>query len=135
MPPVSNPLFGIRCDTESARLISSKIESEAWESIETLVEFLRSDEDIAVKRELFSWKYEMSHLASAKETYAWRKVIDSIKASDLGLVGSEFDRSRKTTLTLAKSKPIMLRIAGEITNALLHSYSNRHRITYFQCDS
>ncbi|MDH2899435.1 MAG: hypothetical protein PXY39_00530 [archaeon] len=116
-------------------MISSKMEAQAWDSILTLVQFLERDKYASVKRSLFSWKDQEAYLVNAKETYAWRSVIDSIKAADLSEVASQLEREGKNSSSLVRSKPIMLRVAGEITNALLHSYTNHHRITFFQCDS
>jgi hypothetical protein len=128
-------LFAIRCDSESETLISSKMEAQAWDAISALVQFLEHETYPAMKKSMFSWKNHEAYLANARETYAWRDVIDLIKASDLAEVSLQLEREERTFLSLVKSKPIMLRMAGEITNALLHSYTNRHRITFFQCDS
>ncbi len=135
MSATANKLFTIRCDSESRILISSKMEAQAWDSILTLVQFLERDKYASVKRSLFSWKDQEAYLVNAKETYAWRSVIDSIKAADLSEVASQLQREGKNPSSLVRSKPIMLRVAGEITNALLHSYTIHHRITFFQCDS
>lgn len=135
MAATAKELFTIRCDTESGVLISSQMEAEAWDSIFTLVQFLERDKYASVKRALFSWKDQEAYLANAKETYAWRGVIDSIKAVDLSEVASQLESEGKNSSSLVRSKPIMLRVAGEITNALLHSYTSQHRITFFQCDS
>jgi hypothetical protein len=128
-------LFAIRCDTESRSLISSKIEAEAWDSISSLAEFLERERYPSVKESLFGWRDQEAHLASARETYAWRGVIESIKAADLSEITAQIEKiGNVSPFSLTKSKPIMLRIAGEITNALLHSYTNHHKITFFQCD-
>jgi hypothetical protein len=130
--------FAIRCDSESQSLISSKIEREAWDSIQRLAEFLvQKEKSPAVRNSLFAWREQKAHLADARETYAWRGLIDSIKAADLSEAALQMQRNQKYTRasSLVTSKPIMLRIAGEITNALLHSYTYKHRITFFQCES
>jgi hypothetical protein len=128
-------IFAIRCENESQTLISNRIEGEAWDSIESLAEFLEREKYPSVKEAMFLWRYEESHLASARETYAWRGFIDLIKSSDLAEIASRMKRVGTTSFSLVRSRPIMLRITGEITSALLHSYTNRHRITFFQCDS
>lgn len=126
--------FVLVCETESGIVLSSELEREAWKANETLVKVLLKqsgrEDDL-----LFSWKkLGTSHLASSKETYAWRGVIDSIKAANLEeMSANKIGRARWSPLI--KSKPIMLRVAGEITNSLLHSYNNRHRIAFIQCDS
>ncbi len=131
MPATNKSLYAIRCDTESGTLISSKIELEAWNAILAFVEILEHEKHISVKQSLFYLMDHEAHLASAGETYAWRNVIDSIKASDLSEVSSRSKSHGATFSALVKSKPIMLRMAGEISNALLHSYTNRHKITFF----
>jgi hypothetical protein len=124
----------IRCDSEPGVILSSDLESEAWDAIETLVNSLNSRGQIVGN--LFLWKSNKSHIAKAKETYAWRAVIDLIKENDLGKLGQEIElealkNSNSHPSQLLRSKPIMLRVAGEITNALIHSYNNRHAITFF----
>lgn len=127
-------LYAIRCENESGLTLSSEMEVEAWTAIVTLVGFLNRGTEA---KDLFLWKDRKSHLANARETYAWRGVIDSIKESDLARIGVEIDAERKVggspplPAPLIRSKPIMLRMAGEITNALIHSYNNRHSITFF----
>ncbi len=126
--------FVLVCETESGIELSSELEQEAWDANETLVKLLLKQsgrlEDL-----LFSWKkLGMSHLAGSKETYAWRGVIDSIKSANLEDLSANKMGGAKWS-PLVKSKPIMLRVAGEITNSLLHSYNNRHRIAFVQCDS
>jgi hypothetical protein len=135
MPLVTKGRFAISCDTESSMLISSKLEIEAWDSILSLVEILRRDKYPSVKDSLFAWRYQQSYLSNAKQTYEWRGIIDSIKEANLSALASELQREgRMNPSELVKSRPIMLRVAGEITNALIHSYTNQHRISFFQCD-
>jgi hypothetical protein len=127
--------FALVCETESGIVLSSELEREAWDANETLVKLLlkengKKDDDL-----LFSWKkLGKTHLASSKETYSWRGIIDSIKAANLEDIHANKIESAKRS-PLIKSKPIMLRVAGEITNSLLHSYNYRHRIAFIQCDS
>ncbi|MGI0084044.1 MAG: hypothetical protein ACREBQ_03080 [Nitrososphaerales archaeon] len=113
-------------------MLSSEMELQVWQAIERLMPVL--DEGLSLATLLFSWKKEPESLTSARETYAWRKAIDMIKESDL----QEKCRSLEiegSVLSLMNSKPIMLRIAGEITNSLIHSYNLRHRIAFFQTAS
>lgn len=149
-------LFAIRCENEGGAILSSRIEGEAWDSIERLVELLGKREGTRATSSmssmvhgssiasdtLFSWRHEENHLAGAREAYAWRDAIDQIKACDLDEIASSYSKRARSNVSpssreieLMKSKPIMLRLAGEITNTLLHSYNNRHEITFFQCDS
>jgi hypothetical protein len=132
--PFGTKNFAIKCEVESL-VISSSFEKEAWDSIEALVESQEKEVSNSSAIILFLWKKERNHLATAKETYIWRKVIDSIKASDLAQISSDLNKLGKGAFPLAGSKPIMLRVAGEITNALIHSYSHQHKISFIQCDS
>ena len=116
--------FAIRCDTEGGTVLSSEIEVDAWDAIEQLISFLNKEN----AKGMFNWK-SRDRRTEAREVYAWRSSIDLIKDSDLSVV----DISGVVS-PLTRSKPIMLRMAGEITNALLHSYNLGHRITFFQCD-
>ncbi|MHB1908944.1 MAG: hypothetical protein ACYCQJ_08745 [Nitrososphaerales archaeon] len=116
--PISS-FYAIKCESENV-LISNKIEEKAWDSIHELLKSLKAD----THNFLFVWQHEQNHFANAREVYAWRDVIESIKASEL----SEIDS--KLTNSLLKSKPIMLRLAGEIANALIHSYNNKHKISF-----
>lgn len=119
----------IRCDNEQGLVISSEMEEEAWKAIERLMPLLRQDRTFL--ESLFSWKQKASTIASARETYSWRGAIDLIKENDLGEKCGSLKEDPEI-LFLMKSKPIMLRMAGEITNALIHSYNLQHRITFTQ---
>ncbi len=121
--------YAIRCESEQGLVLSNEIEQEAWEAIERLIPLLVKDE--AFIGYLFSWKGRPSSTASARETYSWRRAIDLIKESDLG-EKCNASKENPRIVILMKSKPIMLRMAGEITNALLHSYNLGHKITFFQ---
>ena len=113
-------------------MLSSEMESEAWQAIERLIPVLADDASFVAL--LFSWKGAGGSLTSARETYAWRKAIDMIKENDL----EEKCKSlviEGPVLSLMKSKPIMLRVAGEITNSLMHSYNLRHKIVFFHTAS
>ncbi len=127
--------FTIRCQDENRIALSSDMEIEAWKAIQELAELLKHDLYPSVTKALFSWKGEPEHLASAKETYAWRDLIETIKLNDLDALTAGAEEDNVAVSRLMKSKPIMLRMAGEITNALIHSYDNRHRITLDQNDS
>jgi hypothetical protein len=124
-------LFAIRCEEEDL-VLSNPMESNAWAAIERLISLLQSENQSSLNG-LFAWK-ERRHLATAKEVYSWRGAIEVIKDADLNRewAGSKGDPSLPS---LMRSKPIMLRLTGEITNALLHSYNLKHRITFFQCHS
>lgn len=123
---------GIRCNSEKGLLLSSEMESQAWQAIEGLMPVLGEDPSFTAL--LFAWKRELESLASARESYAWRKAIDMIKENDLGEKCKSL-KMDESVLSLMKSKPIMLRVAGEITNALIHSYSLRHKIAFVQIAS
>lgn len=127
--------FAFKCETEKGLVITSTLEEAAWKAVEELVVFLIGNESNSKGEELFSWKKEKGHQANAKETYAWRNVIESIKTIDLESLSSDGGQEKEGSVSgLRRSRPIMLRVAGDITNALIHSYDNRHRITFFQID-
>jgi hypothetical protein len=113
---------------------------EAWNSIEKLVEALGIQEESNISYEgrscgLFDWMEGENYLATARETYSWRRVIDSIKDADLTRLDLQIQEKGRTQPTaLVRSKPIMLRVAGEITNALIHSYARQHKIRFAQRD-
>jgi hypothetical protein len=112
--------LGIRC-LEEDKIISSDIEVDGWISIRNVLLNLTGRENCEL---LFSWEDRKS-IATAKEVYAWRRAIDVIKEHDLA---KELGPVARDSPALMKSRPIMLKIAGEITTALMHSYDNRHRI-------
>jgi hypothetical protein len=126
-------VFAILCDSEQV-VLSSKTEDKAWTAVEALAQQLNSSLSEAGLRVMFGWKGK-SHMADAKETYAWRRTIDSIKESDLSAQASMWTGASEDVRLLIKSRPIMLRMAGEITNALMHSYQNRHKISFSQIES
>jgi hypothetical protein len=119
--------LGIRC-LEENKIISSSIEEDGWISIRNVLLRLTGRENCEL---LFSWKDRKS-IATAKEVYAWRRAIDVIKEHDLA---KELGPVTRDSPALMKSRPIMLKIAGEITTALMHSYDNRHRIFVIQSSS
>lgn len=73
------------------------------------------------------WKNKPKRKAIAKDPYAWRAVIDTLKNSDLKAMCMGKTAEDLVVLT---DKPLMLKIAGEITSALMHSYNLGHRISF-----
>jgi len=126
---MGNPKFAIICDDESGLILSNERPSDIWDSLQDLMRVLLKDSKFADESLLFSWN-ESHHQATAKEPYAWRAALDEIKNSDLGAKCGEF-RGREE-FVLMTDRPTMLKIASEITSALLHSYSSRHRISFVQ---
>ena len=92
-----------------------------------MMEYLVKQTNFAKPDILFSWK-KTHHQAEAKEPYFWRFALDELKNSDLTAVCSEA-RGRED-FVLMRDKPAMLKIGGEITNSLMHSYTARHKITF-----
>ena len=120
MPNLLAEYFIISCDDEGNLSLSNKHEEEIWMSVQKLLGILVKDSQFTSMQTLFLWKEKPHHRASAKEAYSWRVAIEEIKNNYLvekckGLSPSE-------RLLLA-DKPAMLKIAGETTNALLHSYT------------
>ena len=126
--------FAIEC-CEEHTVLSSKMERAAWSAIESLARCLNHDLSLAAKDQMFTWRAQ-NYLANARDPYAWRRLIDQIKDEiDLSAALARCqDRGEESVLNLAKSKPIMLKISGEIANALIHSYQNRHAISFRQLD-
>jgi hypothetical protein len=115
--------------TDEPLILSNERALEVWNTLDELLEILLKESPFASSSTLFAWKSEPRHLASAKEPYAWRAAIEEIKNSDLTAKCVALkDNSEK--LVLITDKPVMLKIAGEITNAALHSYTSRHRISF-----
>ncbi len=121
--------FAIRCDEEQT-ILSSKMDKTAWVSIEKLVACLNHDPSSPANGQMFGWMSK-GYLANARDAYGWRRAIERIKEEDLAAVIARYGEG---AASLAKSKPIMLKIAGEITNALIHSYQDRHRISFVQIE-
>ncbi|MCL5067351.1 MAG: hypothetical protein M1368_03235, partial [Thaumarchaeota archaeon] len=96
--------------------------------LERLIEILNENSHFSTVEVLNAWK-EQHHVARANEPYAWRAAIEEIKNSDLSVKCAKVDAESRTIIT---DKPTMLKIAGEITNSLLHSYSTRHKVTFGQ---
>lgn len=99
-----------------------------WSSLERLIALLLIDSRFSSLDTLYAWK-EGQHAALAKEPYAWRAALEEIKNSDLSAKCSGLSREEAV---LMADKPTMLKIAGEITNALMHSYTSRHKIRFVQ---
>lgn len=93
-----------------------------------MISILLKDSSFSSVENLYAWKGS-KHLASAKEPYAWRAALEEIKDSDLSAKCQS--ESREAAVIMA-DKPTMLKIAGEITNALLHSYTARHKVSFVQ---
>jgi hypothetical protein len=124
-------LFALKCEEEQT-VLSSRMEASAWHAIEKLAGRLSGDLSESDRTSLSSWKSQ-DHMALAKEIYFWRRAIDLIKDTDLSSI--IWQPSEDEMKGLMKSKPVMLKIAGEITNALMHSHQNRHRVSFFQIES
>ena len=116
----------ISCDAES-RLISNEHPDEIWDAFQQMMELLVKQTQFANPDILFAWK-EAHHQASAKEPYVWRGALDELKNSDLSILCG--DARGQENFVLMADKPTMLKIGGEITNSLMHSYTSRHRITF-----
>ena len=120
--------FSILCTDESL-ILSNERALEVWLTLDDLLEILLKESSFASSTILFTWKSEPRHLASAKEPYAWRAAIEEIKDSDLNVkcAALKVDPDKFVLIT---DKPVMLKIAGEITSAVLHSYTSRHGISF-----
>jgi hypothetical protein len=130
-----DPKFSIVCTDEPLSSgLSNERPLEVWLALEELVLALLRESAFASESALFAWKSELRHVATAKEPYAWRAAIEEIKNSDLPSKAQIF-RVSPEKFVLVTDKPVMLKIAGEITSALLHSYSSRHRISFVQVQS
>lgn len=123
--------YAISCDSESGLLLSNKRSLEMWDALARLIEILVESSGFSSTAVLSEWK-KPHHIALAKEPYAWRNALDEIKNSDLTVKCSGVDLESATLMT---DKPTMLKIAGEVTNSLLHSYTNKHALTFAQCVS
>jgi hypothetical protein len=112
-----------------------------WSAMDRLVCLLNEETNFTSPQNLSSWK-STSHIATAREAYGWRNAIDSIKNTNLiklvAKVGEEEAGNQlggRSLRNLMTDRPLMLKIAGEITNALLHSYNRKHRISFAQSTS
>lgn len=121
--------FAITCDDEPSVLLSNERREESWDTLNELALALLRSSGFASESVLFAWKREKHHLASVRESYAWRSVLEEIKNANLPENCQEF-RADSQKFILITDKPVMLKIAGEITNSLLHSYTLRHHISF-----
>jgi hypothetical protein len=123
------PVYALSCDDESGLVLSNWHALEVWRTLEKLIQILLKDSDFSTHDALYSWK-EDHHQALAKEPYAWRAAIEEIKNCDLNAKCSSVENREEANLM--SDKPAMLKLAGEITNSLMHSYSARHKLSFTQ---
>lgn len=123
--------YAISCDAEASLALSNKHSLELWQSLEKLIGILVDSSHFSTFAELYEWK-QPHHLAKAKEPYSWRAALEEIKNSDISVKCANVSGELRVLMT---DKPAMLKIAGEITNSLLHSYTSRHKLTFGQCIS
>lgn len=120
--------YALSCDNEGNLVLSNWRTLQVWDALEKLIAVLGQDASLN-RSLLYAWK-EGHHRATAKEAYAWRGALDEIKGSDLSFkCGNLFDQDQ---VTLIADKPAMLKIAAEIANTLMHSYTNGHKINLSQ---
>ncbi len=117
--------------------LSNRRSEEIWKALETLVSTLVKEEEgllpgTTSEGLLFAWKTSSEHKVSAKEAYAWRGVIEGIKSADLYTLASKMTNDPETAVLL-RDRPAMLKVAGEIANALFHSYTAGHSISFQKC--
>lgn len=124
--PIQN--YALCCVDESQAILSNWRSLELWDSLERLITLLLKEASFSSLQTLYAWK-EGGHQALSKEPYAWRTALEEIKNSDLSAKCA--NESRENAVLMA-DKPTMLKIAGEVTNALMHSYTLRHKITFIQ---
>lgn len=126
--------FVLICNDEPLHpTLSNGRTEEDWNAVEDLLRILLKDSRFASESDLFVWK-KPAHLASAREPYAWRAAIEEIKNSDLTAKCNSTGGNREK-FVLVTDKPAMLKIAGEITSGLFHSYTSRHRISLVPAQS
>ena len=123
--------LGIFCDNES-RLLSNDWDQDLWDAFQQMMEILITKSKPAGRETLFAWR-EPHHVAIAKEPYAWRAALDALKDSDLTATFIEF--KGREDFVLMTDKPTMLKLGGEITNSLMHSYTTKHKISFRQVES
>ncbi len=119
--------YVVSCDDEGNLPLSNKHTGQIWMSVQKLLQILVRDSQFASMQTLFAWKERPHYRATAKEAYAWRGAIEEIKNNDLVEKCKGLNRSE---VLLLADKPTMLKIAGETTNALQHSYTRGHAITF-----
>lgn len=118
----------IVCEDEGGRALSNDHDIDLWNALDLLVNILKTSSDLPTEV-LEAWK-SPRHPVSAREVYAWRAAMEEIKNSEL--VARCAGRKNDPLYGLMTDKPAMLKISGEITNALMHGYNSRHKITYTQ---
>ena len=123
--------FGIVCNDENDRVISNARAAKVWDALFELIFILLRDSSFSTEALLFDWKKNTNHLATPRESYAWRAALEEIKNSDLG-IKCGWLKEDEEKFVLVTDKPTMLKIAGEVTNGLLHSYTSRHKISFVQ---
>lgn len=121
--------YALSCYDERGLVLSNWRSLELWTALERLVSILLRDSDFSNMDSLYAWKHG-HHQALAKEPYAWRAVIEEIKSSDLAVRCAEVQSVEDASVM--SDKPTMLKIAGEITNSLMHSYTARHKLDFVQ---
>ncbi len=121
--------YALSCDDEPGLVLSNWRALEVWGALEKLIQILLKDSNFSNFKVLYAWK-ENRHLALAKEPYAWRAAIEEIKNSDLTAKCAMIENREEAALM--SDKPTMLKIAGEITNSLMHSYTARHKLNFSQ---
>ena len=110
-------------------MISNVIDEEVWNAFHQMIEILVTKFSLASLDTLFAWRQHV-HIALAKEPYSWRGVLDALKDSDLSEICQAY--KGKEEFALMTDKPKMLKIGGEITNGLMHSYTSKHKISFRQ---
>ena len=121
--------FQFVCNSEKNEPISNRIDEKTVNSFESLLAIFRKRFIQESSNLLELWKSK-NHQASAKEPYAWREVLELVKSSDLSSLCSGIqDPELRKKMT---DRPLMLKIAGEVTNAMSHSYNSKHRISFAQ---
>lgn len=118
----------MRCEVEPSRILSNWRSLDIWQALEKLIIILLKDSGFSSFQTLYAWK-QAKHLALANEPYAWRAALEEIKNSDLSVMCAGVPPEDSV---LMADKPVMLKVAGEITNALMHSYDARHRVSFVQ---
>jgi hypothetical protein len=121
--------FAIICNDERGIILTGVRSAKFWRTLDDLVLTLLQSSNFSQEAILFSWKSQDHHVASAREAYSWRAALDEIKNSDLTEKCSKFRQDSEKFLFLT-DKPAMLKIAGEVTNSLLHSNTRGHRISF-----
>jgi len=126
--------FALVCNDEVANFLSNSRSKNVWAALEDLVKTLGQSGRLPEEKILFAWEREPPHCATAKEAYGWRAVLEEIKNADLTTKCIEY-RADPEKFVLITDKPTMLKVAGEVTNSLLHSNTSRHKISFVKIQS